>query len=299
MISGVPLPFDESQIMLDHAIDRRSLMGLVGGTAALAALPPAAQAAPGAMAALDTPAGKLRALMLMRGALDDQLVMYWLRGRYFGLVDGEVKPLFGVVNACFSRYRAHPDGGYIGARGEISHYTDFASGAVVQSVRNPYTGATVQVPARGYPPSPVRIQADCTISIKELPGMQFENVVHDLDVTGNDVRIFERSSSKLPIPGGAPSLYTELLTYRARASDLARAGAKRVPCDIAFTNTVSWRPWMGMERHPGHMLAVGAGGYVTALQDLPKAWRDATAATQPELLRNPAAFLDPVWKTIA
>ena len=274
-------------------------MGLVGGTAALAALPQAARAASGDTAALDTTAGKLRALMLMRGALDDRLVMYWLRGRYFGLVDGEVRPLFGVVNACFSRYRPHEDGGYIGARGEISHYTDFSTGAVVQTVRNPYTDTTVQVPARGYPPSPVRIQADCTISIKEMPGMQFANVVHDLDVTGDDVRIFETSSSKVPIPGGKPSLYNEMLTYRARTSDLARADAKRVPCDLAFTNTVSWRPWMGMENRPGHMLAVGSGAYVTSLQDLPKAWRDATAATQPELLRNPAAFLDPVWKTIA
>lgn len=284
--------------MPDDVFDRRSLMGLIGGTAALAAMPGVAHAAAGDDHALDTPTGKLRALMMMRGALDDRLVIYWLRGRYFGLVDGEVKPLFGVVNACFSRYRAHPDGGYIGARGEISHYTDFATGEVVKSVRNPYTGQMMEPPARGYPPSPVRIQANSSITIKEMPGMQFENTVHDIEVTGNDVRIFERSTSEVPLPTGKPSRYNEMLTYRAKATDIARPNLMRVPCDINFTNTVSWRSWMDMGDRPGTMLAIGSGAYVSSMKELPATWLKATAASQPELLGNPNALLDPLWKSI-
>ncbi|WP_328591563.1 DUF1838 family protein [Glacieibacterium frigidum] len=267
--------------------------GLIGTAAALAVAPAAAATT------FAAPADKLRALMLMRGALDDRLVIYWLRGRYFGLVDGEVKPLFGVVNACFSRYRAHPDGGFIGARGEVSHYTDFDTGEVVGSVRNPYDGRIMEPPPRGYPPSPVRIEADSSISIKEMPGMEFANAIHDIEVTGDDARMFERNASKVPLPGGKASLYNEMVTYRARVADLRKPGANRVPCDINFTNTVSWRSWMGMADHPGHMLAVGSGAFVARVADLPAAWLKATAATQPELLGNPQAFLDPVWKTIA
>jgi hypothetical protein len=282
-------------MMNDNRISRRAIMG---GMASAWAIPSLAMATAAGAARPGAISSKLRTLMMMRGALDDRLVMYWLRGRYYGLVDGEATPLFGVVSACFSRYHAHQDGGFIGARGEISHYTDFETGEVVQSVPNPYTHVAMQPPTRGYPPSPVRIQADATITIAEAPGVQFRNVVHDPEVNGNDVSLSESSMAKTPLPGGKLSLYNEMLTYRAKASDLARADLQRVPCELSFTNTVSWRSWMGMGDRPGLMLSVGAGSYVDAIAELPPAWVKATMQTNPGLLERPLAFLDPVWSTI-
>lgn len=283
--------------MSGKSIDRRGVLGLAGGAVAgwalaagigHAATRPAARALP----------PKLRTLMMMRGALDDRLVMYWLRGRYYGFVDGEMKPLFGVVNVCFSRYRAHPEGGFIGARGEVSHYTDFDSGEIVKSLPNPYTGKPMEPPARGYPPSPVRIRADASIAIKEAPGVQFRNVIHDPEVNGDDVTLCESNMARTPLPDGKVSLYNEIVTYRARATDLARPDLQRVPCDIAFTNTVSWRSWMGMGDRPGQMLAVGSGSFVESLDAVPKAWTGGTLRSQPELLTRPLAYLDDVWASM-
>lgn len=286
--------------MSNITLARREALGLLGGTAAALALPGAAMAAAtaGSEAPPDARLPKLRTLMMMRGALDDRLVMYWLRGRYFGFLEGEMTPLFGVVNVCFSRYRAHPDGGYIGARGEVSHYTDFETGEIVHSVLNPYTRMAMQPPARGYPPSPVRIGADATIRIAEAPGVQFRNSIHDPEVNGDDVSLREINMAKTPLPGGKLSLYNEIVTYRAKASELARPDLSRVACDINFTNTVSWRSWMGMGDRPGQMLAVGAGSYVNSVEELPRAWVAATSQARPELLARPLAFLDPVWSAL-
>lgn len=279
-------------------IPRRNVVGLMSAAAAVSVLPRMALAATPAKNDFSTPEAKLRALILVRGALDDRLVVYWMRGRYYGLVDGEITPLFGVLNACFSRYRAHKDGGFIAARGEASHFTDFNTGEVMQTIKNPYTGKDMNSPVRSLNPSPVRIRADCTISIAEAPGMQFQNVVQDVEAHGNSVSISERSMSKTPVPGGKPSLFNELITYRAKASDLSRSGVKRVPCDTSFTNTVSWRSWMGMDDHPGHLLLAGGGTFVSGVEELPPAWIKATSITHPNLVKDPLAFLAPVWNTM-
>ena len=284
--------------MSHFAMPRRSILGLFGGLAAASVPRTSIAAPPLTVPAYDTPEGKLRALIMMRGALDDRLVIYWLRTQYYGLVDGEITPMCGVVNACFSRYRPHKDGGYIAARGEAAHFTDFETGDVVASIRNPYTGMAMQPPVRSPSPSPVRIQANSTITVAEGPGLQFRNVVDDVEVIGNEVLLRERSMSRLPIPGGKPSLYNELLTYRAKASDMAQPDMKRPPCTTSVATTVSWRSWMGMGDRPGHVLAVGVGSFETSPDELPDSWTKATAVTHPDLLRNPADYLSPVWDSM-
>ena len=98
--------------------------------------------------------------MLMRGALDDRLVMGFISGRYYGVVEEELRPLYGLVGATFARYRPRPDGGYDGATYEIPFFTDLATGEVMERWRNPYTGEEVGVPQSGYPPSAIVIGAD-------------------------------------------------------------------------------------------------------------------------------------------
>jgi hypothetical protein len=284
--------------MLNNNMPRRSALGLMSGIAAASALPGVATAAAPATQDFGAPEAKLRTLLLLRGALDDRLVIYWMRGRYYGLVDGEITPLFGVLNACFSRYRAHKDGGFIAARGEATHFTDFNTGEVMQTIRNPYTGKDMNSPVRSLNPSPVRIQADCVITIAEAPGMRFQNVVQDVDAQGDGVSISERSMSKTPVPGGKPSVFNELITYRGKASDLSRPGIKRAPCDTSVTSTVSWRSWMGMDDHPGHLLAAGAGTFVSSAEELPPAWIKATSVANPTMVNDPHSFLAPVWDTM-
>ena len=284
--------------MSEMVMPRRSALGLLGGLATAVSAPRGAMAATGSIAGYDTPDGKLRALIMMRGALDDRLVIYWLRSQYFGLVDGAITPMLGMVSASFSRYRPHKDGGYVAARGEAAYFTDFQGSDVQASVRNPYTGQMMQTPERSPHPSPVRIQADSTISVAEGAGLQFKNVVEDVEIVGGDVLLNERSMSTLPIAGSKPSLYNEIVTYRATAADMADPAVKRPACTTSVTTTISWRSWMGMGDRPGHILAVGAGGFVSSIDQLPPSWIRATSRLHPDMLKDPVAYLAPVWNSM-
>jgi hypothetical protein len=51
-----------------------------------------------------------------------------------------------------------------------------------------------------------------------------------------------------------------------------------------------------MDGHPGHLTAVGSGRLGVAMSDLPERWTKATQKKWPQVLENPAALLDPVWK---
>lgn len=55
--------------------------------------------------------GRLKAFMMMRGALDDRLLIGCISDIYYGNVNAELTPLFGPVGAIFSRYRPHTSSG--------------------------------------------------------------------------------------------------------------------------------------------------------------------------------------------
>jgi hypothetical protein len=110
----------------------------------------AAVAAAGSSAALERPAAPaglstLQQFVKLRGALDERLVTGFVIGRFDGVVGDVVTPLFGVLSAVFSRYRS-TSAGYVVVSYEQAYYTDLDSGRVVERMKNPYTGDTVEVP---------------------------------------------------------------------------------------------------------------------------------------------------------
>jgi hypothetical protein len=275
---------------------RRAMLaaGLAGGAGLCA---PGAEAAPAALD-LATPAGRLRAYMMMRGALDDRLVIGFVEGRYYGVVDAELTPLYGVVAATFARYRARPGGGYAGASYEVAFFTDLATGAALDTFLNPYTGERVDVVNSAFPPSTLAITDDLAITAPTgPPGLTLSDRVIAVQASGSDVWLTEQVSSAFTLPGAAkPVRYSEVTSLHALASDLSAPGAKSAPCQTAYTSIVSWRPWLKMGDHPGHLLGNGVGRYNATFETLPDAWRAAAAQRRPDVLKDPSAPLSGLLK---
>ena len=227
-------------------LDRREAIATIGGGLAVAA------AASGAMAAtpsgLATPAGRMRAFILMRGALDDRVVTGCFSGRYWGCVNGAMTPLFNVVSVIFSRYGALGDGSYRSVAIEQSYFLDRVTGECLQSFVNPYTGKTVKVPTDGYPPTAIVFTPDLSMKVAALPpNMAFNHSSTPFVVQGDDVIMNEIvTATTTPKGGGKPGLHHEITTLHARLSDLRRKGAKKVPCAVTYTNVKSWRSWLEM-----------------------------------------------------
>ena len=117
---------------------RREALALVGGSALASALRASGvEAAPLASAPPDlkTKAGIARAYMMMRGALDDRLVIGCVTGRYYGVVDAVLTPLFGVCGATLTRYRPSAGSAYEAVTCELAYFTDLATGAAIPAVR--------------------------------------------------------------------------------------------------------------------------------------------------------------------
>lgn len=280
------------------ALDRRmALAGLAAGT--LAAIPLASAKSGAARPVLDTtsPAGRQRTFLMMRGALDNRLVSSWVSARYYGVVEDRMDPLFAVVSAVFARHRPLPDGSVEVVSAELAWFTDAETGKALDTWRNPYTGKDVKVPIGGLKPTKFRFGPDLSLHLgREVPGMELAHEVLPFDVRGDDVWVTERSRTAVSIPGAPrPFRYSESNTFHARRRDLEAPGATRVTSDVSYTNVCSWRPWLEMGDRPGHLTATGIGRQGATLDSLPPSWIEATAARRPEVLKDPAALLAPLW----
>ncbi|MEN3745835.1 DUF1838 family protein [Sphingomonas sp. HF-S3] len=279
-------------------IGRREALGLMGaGAVAASAGLPSAAAAARAKLDVETPEGKLRTYMMMRGALDERLIISYISGSYFGVVDAEVTPLWDVIGVTFSRYRKRSDGGYDCFNGEIAHFLDPKSGDATGEFYNPYTSKTVKDPGRNLPPSRFTLLPNLEMEFsRALPGMKANHYVRTPEVRGDDIWFTEVTRVESAIPGATrPFRYSETVSMHAHVSDLLKPGAKRVPTESNFTNFVDWRPWMEMAGHPGNLIATGNGRFGVTLDDLPERWTRATRKRWPKVLENPASVLDPVY----
>lgn len=277
---------------------RREALALVGGSALASALMASGvKAAPVASATPDlkTKAGIARAYMMMRGALDDRLVIGCVTGRYYGVLDAVLTPLFGVCGATLTRYRPSAGFAYEAVTCELAYFTDLATGAAIERYNNPYTGQSVDVPAVRSTPMRIRITQDLSLELdKPLPGLELDHKVHAPEMRGDDLWITEVTRTSATT-SGKPFHYSESTTLHARMADFHDPAAKRVRCETSFTNVVDWRPWLKMSNHPGHMMAIGAGRYGATMAELPPAWVDATQRRHPDVLTDPAAALEPLW----
>ncbi|WP_116969488.1 DUF1838 family protein [Blastomonas sp. UPD001] len=274
---------------------REALAGLLA-TGAAGAFPARLFAADGGLD-VTSPEGRQRTFMMMRCALDEELTTNWVQASYFGVVGDEMTPLFGVSSAVFSRTRRLDDGTYRSVSFELAWFTDPVTSKAMDGFRNPYTNQDCQVPSGGFQPSASIFGRDLSFTLpKPIPGLTIEHHVLPFVVRGDDVWVSEQMRSESLFPGASrPFRYSDNSVLHARKSDLMKPGATRVTSEVSYTNVVSWRPWLGMGDRPGHLTASGFGRQNAHPDSLPPAWLEATAARKPEVLKDPAAILAPLW----
>ena len=260
---------------------------------ALATAPAFAQPAPDEARRRD-----LLRFIRMRGALDDRLVIGYLSGRYDGLVDGELTPLFGLHAATFSRYRAKGDG-FEAVSFEQAYFTDLSTRQVLDRWTNPYTGETVEPPVTRSAPSKLFIGPDLRFHPDKPapPTFKLDFAAQGPEIIGDEIVFLDKAYASSTPPAPAPRFYyEETTTLTARLTDVDQRSTPTVPCQTSFTAIVSWRPWLKMGSHPGCMLGLGHGRYGAALESLPKPWLEATARLRPELLSHPEAVMEATWR---
>jgi len=256
------------------------------------ALATAASAAPG-LAGAQPSLATLRRFIKMRGALDGRLVIGCVTGRYSGVVDDVVTPLFGVVSAVFSRYRQTASG-FESIEFEQAYYTSLETGQALDQWQNPYTGQMVAVPIYSSPPERSLITPDLQFHPSKPPTAQVkaQHVASATDSIDGDIVFVEQVAVLVPGQNGRPAFrYRDNTVLRAKLADVDNPATQTTKCQTTFDATVSWRPWLNMGARPGHMEALGYGGFGATMASLPAGWIAATQRTRPDLLTYPGRAL--------
>jgi hypothetical protein len=293
--------------MTDTRIPRRSLVtgltlgaaapALARGTVAQAASMPSATLRP---PDLSRPGARLDALIRMRGALDQRLVISFLEGVYYGVMEARIRPLYGLSAGLFRQYRARPDGGYDYANFELVYVTDLDSGELLTDFRNPYSGRAGRPPQTRLGPTRLTITPGLEV---QRPGADRHadspNRFHRFRaprVVGDDVWVVEESAVQAPPPMNFA--FNEVLTYRASLKALSDPKMLHVPTDVQFTPVIGWRPWQGMDGFdgpPSHVMGVCAGKVVTEFRELPARYQEWTARFHPDVAGDPLRLLSAAW----
>jgi hypothetical protein len=289
--------------MRDRPQDRRTLLTGALTAAAGLALPAGASraASPGGQPDLSSPSERLRLFIRMRGALDERLVLSYIECRYWGVVNAQMTPFYNLVGATFSRYRPSPGGGYAVRSYEIEYFIDRDTGEVLNAWTNPYTGKTVTAKHVASPPLKYVIGPDGQIQDfpkPTAPGATFAFQTLPLRVLGDDVWTTETSTARIPVAGSKPLYFNEKVINHARLTDLARSDAPHVKTDSTYVGVSSFRPWQEMGDLPGEMLGLGHGAVGVEMRDLPESWTAAARIHNPQILIDPAAYVDALWNAL-
>ncbi len=256
----------------------------------------ASRRAPAQPPDLQDPKVRMRALIRMRGALDDRLVISFLEGVYYGVMDARIRPIYGLSAGLFRQYRARPDGGYDYANFELVYVTNLDTGELLTEFRNPYSNRTGKPPQTRLGPTRLTISPKFDVlrpgAAETAPSPTTFHRFRPPRVIGDDVSIVEESAVQAPPP--MKFAFNEVLSYRASLRDLSDPTLPHVRTEVQFTPVIGWRPWQGMEGFegpPSHVMGVCAGRVVTGLDELPPRYREWTARFHPDVAANPLKIL--------
>lgn len=269
----------------------------MGAGAALAALPTLGTAAGETPPAL-TPDETLDAWMRLACAHDDRLVIWWMEGTRYGVVDSRAKALYGMQVGIFQRFFRQPDGYWKLAMFELTYYTDLKTGRLLERWSNPYTGEMNDVRHVRLGPEIRHMTRDGQLANPANKAMQsmlrdYSTSLGPAIVNGGRIWIPTSVEAIIGFPKPtAPDIRLSIYTTAsgsladARNPDIASA-----PCTLAFQNILKWEPWMNMGDHRGTMMSRAAGQKLSALEQLPATYLEMARAVHPFLIKDPRETL--------
>ena len=280
--------------MSSNSISRRGSLGLMAAAGAMGAARPSEAAEKAHLLDLTKREDFFEAVLKMRACKDADMRMGYIVGNYYGIVDAAPIPLFRMIAGTFSRFHKRPDGNYEGISFELAYYTDWETGDLLETYRNPLNGKTVKVQQL------MRIGPDRTIYAPDsihreagrLPaGLNTTHRILPARVVGDDVWFVEENVVT-PTPEAKMKLsYGEVTTYQSSLKAISDPKVTRALTHIHFTMNIGWRPWLEMGDSPGHLFGDGTGRHIDRVADFPTDFASLSRKHCPTEWNDPDAVL--------
>ena len=258
---------------------------------------------------LSSPADALGAYVKARASLDpDDVVTQW-KGSAYGIVPlGGTRRLFGLEGFTIAR-AVRVDGGYQLMAREAVFYANPATGEVLDTFMNPYTGETNLVVHDWNDPV---IDTLTTVSHGSAGADEPSNgsVVRPPELFGDAVHFVSESfvrlanpllRAKWPRESAADLLETSAFLRLAASHREMDSPGPSASSQTTRTTNGPWLPWMLMGDHPGHLVhQLGGAKLLGGYGELPQHVRSRVEAGRPEFAyapRTAAGSSENSWTT--
>jgi len=283
--------------------DRRRLLRL--GLASGAALWPIDQVRAGVPAAAldgadDHPVAPFGDAMLAHRKLaysaDTSVTFSWLRGVRYAAVDAVLHPLWTMHLGTVFRTRDLADG-YEVTAATTTFYTDIDTGAFLRQVKNPVTGARVDI--HYFPPKAQTLVYGRTGPTQDPAGLTgaFDSRTQTGPAWIDGDTISVLGDHIVYSSAGAPAAkhfrVNDLSTFIGSARDVADPATPNPPSTMMFNDLNTWPAWLGMGDTPGAYISRAWGRKVFAYADMPQLWLALMAEHHPQAHADPASLLNP------
>ena len=274
-------------------ITRRKILKSAGTVALLGG----AQLTHGAVPtqALIGPDNTLKAYQKMRFALDDKLVFWWMRATKYGLVDSEVKPLYGMEIGNIAQVTQVDSVSFTAKTLEIVYATNEETGELLEEWLNPYTGAVRPMQHIPIGPNTLHHTIDGPELPTELPGAKLEATAEfgPMWFEGDSVWVRDDTAALVTQLDGksTPFRVYDWPTYQSLVAEVQDPELQSARCNITFTAVSDWQRWMGMQGQPGNLLSRASGQKTRDFAELPARFRRLLEENHPFIAENPEKAL--------
>ncbi len=233
---------------------------------------------------LSTDEGLFHAFIRIAGSTGNEVVMAWHEIYRYGIVGKKVTPLHRSKGALIVEHTNNGDGSFTMTRREVAYHCDLNTGAVIDKLKNPYTGAMDDVEhLKSGPITTVHTAHSLSQNGMELP---IDHKVGPARSVGDEVIINHDLSANLPGPNGKTLVFYDYIQYHAKRSHLEDLDIQNVPATYAIQDYIDWRAWQNMGDHDGLMPGRGFGQKVAGFDDMPDDTLAAIREREPKFLTD-------------
>lgn len=270
---------------------REFVSGALGAASGVAA--PLVLAMTSAESELGNPEKLLAAYQRLSGSFDDRLIIWWMSGTRYGVVDAKVTALYGMEVGMFHRWYRQADGSFKAAFFELTYYTDPSTNTLLREFANPYTGRTDRVSQVRLGPE-VRELTAAGLGTTPSPLLRsYRSSLGPAVVNGATVWIPSsvEAAIKFPKPSAPEILINIYTTVQGSLREALDDRLISANCTLEFHNVLKWEPWMQMGDHPGHMMSTASGRKLESVEELPPRYLAMAEEVHGKYIADPATRL--------
>jgi len=230
-------------------------------------------------------------------AVDERPVLWWKTGTKYGMIEGNVTPMWNMWVFFIQRVVEHRDTSFDVASLEAVYLTDIDTGDLLDTWHNIYTDETIPVPGRLMGPEVQTFDQDGGPAEGELPGIDIQrtHTLGPVTLAGDDVWLAIDSSAvvtRTASPGTPPFRVNDLETFHAKLADVLDPDLLSAPASASLHLISSWQTWLNMGTRPGSQVTRLMANKAFDPGDLPQGLTRLMQRLHPEILRDPAAALE-------